>query len=70
MTIPDNQLRTAFTNETEMAVLIDAIFTSMDNRMEQALESCGNLTRANFIARKLKRQSHAERLIFYIIIIR
>lgn len=54
VTIPDNQLRTAFTNETEMAVLIDAIFTSMDNRMEQALESCGNLTRANFIARKIK----------------
>ena len=54
VTIPDYQLRTAFTSETEMAVLIDAIFTSMDNRMEQALESCGDLTRANFIARKLK----------------
>lgn len=53
VTIPDYQLRTAFTNETEMAVLIDAIFTSMDNRMEQALESCGDLTRANFIARKI-----------------
>ena len=53
VTIPDYQLRTAFTSETDMAVLIDAIFTSMDNRMEQALESCGDLTRANFIARKI-----------------
>lgn len=53
VTIPDYQLRTAFTSETEMAVLIDAIFTAMDNRMEQALENCGDLTRANFIARKI-----------------
>lgn len=54
VTIPDMQLRTGLSNETQMAVLIDAIFTSMGNRMEQALESCANLTRANFIARKIK----------------
>ena len=46
-------LRTAFTSATEMAVLIDAIFTAMENTMEIALENNKNLTRANFIASKL-----------------
>lgn len=53
VTIPDFMLRTAFTSATEMAVLIDAIFTSMENTMEIALENNKNLTRANFIASKL-----------------
>lgn len=52
-TIPDFMLRTAFTSATEMAVLIDAIFTAMENTMEIALENNKNLTRANFIASKL-----------------
>lgn len=38
VTIPDFMLRTAFTSATEMAVLIDAIFTSMENMMQIALE--------------------------------
>ena len=53
VTIPDFMFRTAFTSATEMAVLIDAIFTAMENTMEIALENNKNLTRANFIASKL-----------------
>lgn len=53
VTIPDFMFRTAFTNPTEMAVLIDAIFTAMENMMQVALENNKNLTRANFIARKI-----------------
>lgn len=53
VTIPDFMFRTAFTNATEMAVLIDAIFTAMENMMQVALENNKNLTRANFIARKI-----------------
>ena len=54
VTIPDNMLRTAFLNETSMATFIDAIFTAMDNMITLALENNANLTRASFIARKLK----------------
>lgn len=53
VTIPDFMLRTAFTNEIAMATFIDAIFTSMDNMMQLALENNANLTRASFIARKI-----------------
>ena len=53
VTIPDFMLRTAFKSANEMAVFIDAIFTSMENMMEIALENNSNLTRASFIARKL-----------------
>ena len=52
LTIRDYQMRTAFTSETQMAVMIDAIFTAMDNKMEVALENNANLCRANFIAAK------------------
>ena len=54
VTIPDYMLRTAFLNETSMASFIDAIFTAMDNMITLALENNANLTRASFIARKLK----------------
>ncbi len=53
VTIPDFMFRTAFTSAIEMAVLIDAIFTAMENMMQIALENNKNLTRANFIASKL-----------------
>lgn len=53
VTIPDFMFRTAFTSATEMAVLIDAIFTAMENMMQIALENNKNLTRAHFIASKL-----------------
>lgn len=54
VTIPDYMLRTAFLNETSMTTFIDAIFTAMDNMITLALENNANLTRASFIARKLK----------------
>lgn len=53
VTIPDAILKTAFLNETAMAVFIDAIFTAMDNMLKIALENNINLTRASFIARKI-----------------
>lgn len=53
VTIPDFMLRTAFTNETSMATFIDAIFVSMANMMEVALEQNANMIRANAIAHKL-----------------
>lgn len=54
VTIPDFMFRTAFTNETQMATFIDAIFVAMDNMMVIALENNASLTRASFIARKLQ----------------
>lgn len=54
ITIPDDILKTAFTNATAMAVMVQAIFTAIDNKMELDLENMVNLTRASFIARKIK----------------
>lgn len=53
VTIPDKILKTAFLNETTMAVFIDAIFTALENMMRLAMENNINLTRASFIARKI-----------------
>lgn len=53
VTIPDNLWETAFHSETEMAILIDGIFTAMDNNLNVALENMANLTRATFIANKI-----------------
>ena len=53
VTIPDFMFRTAFTSAQGIAVLVDAIFTTMENYMEIALENNKNLTRANFIGHKL-----------------
>lgn len=55
VTIPDFMFRTAFTSAQGVATLIDAIFTTMDNYMEIALENNKNLTRATFIAKKLNK---------------
>lgn len=49
VTVPDIQLKTAFTSETEMATFIDAIFVSMDNSIQTKLDVMSNLCRANFI---------------------
>lgn len=59
ITIPDNILFTAFTSAERMAVLIDAIFVAIDNRLVMALESCIELVRASFIMRKLQYASTA-----------
>lgn len=54
-TIPDSQLKTAFTSASAMAALIDAIFTAMYNSLELSYENTANLCRANFMAlRKAK----------------
>lgn len=53
VTIPDIQLRTAFTSETEMAVFIDAIFTAMQNSMQIQLEAMANLAYANLIGERV-----------------
>lgn len=53
VTIPDDILRTAFLSAEGMATMIDAIFMAVENRLEVAMESMVNLTRAAFIARKI-----------------
>lgn len=53
ISIPDDILRTAFRSAEEMASLISAIFMAIDNRVQLAIEACGELIRAAFAARKL-----------------
>lgn len=50
MTVPDNILRTAFINETEMIAFISSIFTAMENSMQLSLRNANNLTRATAAA--------------------
>lgn len=57
VTIPDDILKTAFLSAEGMATMIDAIFMAVENRLEIAMESMVNLTRAAFIARKLNTNS-------------
>lgn len=54
-TIPDNILRTAFINETEMAAFITSVFTAIDNSMMLALRNANNLVRATGMAYTLNR---------------
>lgn len=54
VTVPDKILKTAFTSEIQMAVMIDAVFMAQENRLTVAMRSMVNLTRASFIARKLQ----------------
>ena len=49
-TIPDNILRTAFTDEQTMTAFIDAIFVAMDNSLSLSVRDANNLTRATAIA--------------------
>lgn len=53
VTIPDMQLKSAFTSAQEMAAFIDAIFLAMRNSMELQLESMLNVTYCNFIGERL-----------------
>lgn len=50
VTIPDNTLRSAFTDEISMATFIDAIFTAVRNSMETYMEGLANLTYSTAIA--------------------
>lgn len=53
VTIPDNTLRSAFTDETAMASFIDAVFTAVRNSMEMYMESLANLTYATACAMRV-----------------
>lgn len=53
ITIPDIQLKSAFTDAVQMAVFIDAIFLAMRNSMEVQLESLVEMTYCNFIGERI-----------------
>lgn len=53
VTVPDIQLQSAFTDETNMAAFIDAIFLAMRNSMEVQLESMLEMTYCNFIGERV-----------------
>lgn len=50
VTIPDNTLKSAFTNESAMAAFIDGVFTAIRNSMNKQLESMANLAYATAAA--------------------
>lgn len=60
ISIPDHQLRTAFTSYEMMAVFIDSIFMAMQNSFEIRLEQYGEMAIANFVAEKIYAQTQAE----------
>ena len=51
-TIPDNLFNSAFTDANGVAALINGIGVAVENSLNMKLESCIELTRASFIARK------------------
>lgn len=51
--IPDVQIRSAFTNGEQMAVFIDAVYVSMENSMNLALDAMANTTYSTMIANRL-----------------
>ena len=53
ITIPDFQLTSAFTNASEMAAFIDAIFLSLRNSMEIYLEGMAEMCYANMIGERI-----------------
>lgn len=53
LTIPDFQLKTAFTSAEAMAAFFDAVFIAMRNSMEVQLEAMVNATYCNFIAERV-----------------
>lgn len=57
ITIPDYQLKSAFTSPEAMAAFVDSIFTVMSNSLELQLERVGEMAVANFIAEKIYAQT-------------
>lgn len=53
VTIPDNTLQSAFTDETAMATFIDAVFNAVRNSMEMYMEGLANLTYSTAIAMRV-----------------
>lgn len=59
ITIPDYQLRTAFTSFEQTAAFIDSIFMAMSNSFELQLERTREMAIANFIGEKIYAQTQA-----------
>ncbi len=57
ITIPDYQLKTAFTSYEQMAAFIDAVFLAIDNSLELQMERYSDMAVANFIAEKIFAQT-------------
>lgn len=55
--IPDYQINTAFTGESEVASFVSSIYTAIDTSMNVALESMENMCIANFMAEKIHWQA-------------
>ncbi len=53
VSIPENQLKTAFLSNEGLASFIAGIFTEMNNAISEAIEKMVELCEANFIAEKL-----------------
>lgn len=53
ITIGEEQLRTAFRNQTELSQFVSFVWLSVDNAIVQHLEDMNNLNRNGFIATKL-----------------
>lgn len=62
ITIPDYLYKTAFTSEADMGAFVDSMFTQTANSIELALENNIKLTRATFIAHKLKSTKDATKI--------
>ncbi len=57
ITIPDFQLRTAFTSYEQMAAFIDAIYMAINNSLELQLEQYSEMAIANYIGEKIYAQT-------------
>ena len=53
ITIPSEQVKSAFTSAEAMAAFIDGIFTTIENSIALHMESIANMAYANFIGEKL-----------------
>lgn len=53
VTIPSDQVKSAFTSAEAMAAFIDGIFVTLENSISLHLESIANMAYANFIGEKL-----------------
>lgn len=53
VTIPSDQIKSAFTSAESMAAFIDGIFVTLENSISLHLESIANMAYANFIGEKL-----------------
>ena len=58
VTIPDIQIKSAFTTPEALTAFIDGIFTAMENSMQIQLERTGEMAVANFIGEKIYAQAH------------